>query len=190
MYLRHPDKPASLNYSSTAIPSYQQDVINILNNPPKEAEKYSTHIEGLPKLEDSDIFQYFLVKCDNTQSTAAKHRDKGWNFYKSGKVVKVVVCQKVAPTISLIKSEVIASFDRGNLPGKKTKRKYPVLVCIESTAGTVLEGKCDCKAGAGGFCKHVAATLFAVFDHKDRVTNSWNMEQHKQKNYRPGTNHL
>lgn len=27
-------------------------------------------------------------------------------------------------------------------------------------------GICDCKAGAGGYCKHVVATVFAVMDAK------------------------
>ena len=38
-------------------------------------------------------------------------------------------------------------------------------MCQES--GEVFYAKCDCKAGAGGCCKHVAAALYQLVDFKE-----------------------
>ena len=41
---------------------------------------------------------------------------------------------------------------------------YTVYVHLLQDGGKVLKANCSCKAGAGGCCKHVAATLFQIHD--------------------------
>ena len=75
----NPDHHTLKNYSAES--SNSGFVQAILDNVPPAG--YSNSLENVPVIKDSDIFQYFLVKCDGTQSTAQKHRDKGWVFYRS-----------------------------------------------------------------------------------------------------------
>lgn len=44
------------------------------------------------------------------------------------------------------------------------KQKYDVYVHLKSESGEVEYAKCNCKAGAGGCCKHVAAALYQIHD--------------------------
>ena len=77
-YLINPDKHTNKVYDEKAVKDPFVDMI--LDHPPPAG--YTNCLEGIPVIEDSDIFQYFLVKCDGTESTAVKHRDDGWNFQK------------------------------------------------------------------------------------------------------------
>jgi hypothetical protein len=140
-------------------------VQSLLDYPPPAG--YSNSLTGIPDIDDSDIYQYFLVKCDGTDSTAVKHRDKGWNFYKSGKVRYAEFKMDIDDTTLLIRGDVEASFDRAVVTGK-VKKKYPVHIVCNKHCGTICGARCVCKAGLGGFCKHVAAVLFFVMDHQRR----------------------
>ena len=136
-------------------------VNSLLDHPPPAG--YSNFLENVPLLEDSEIFQYFLIRCDNTKSTAQKHRDKGWEFYKADKVLCSEFKMDVDGSVMLIRADVAASFDRAGVTGK-VKKDYPVHIGLDKFTGTILGGKCRCRAGHLGFCKHVAAVLFQVMD--------------------------
>ena len=41
---------------------------------------------------------------------------------------------------------------------------YTVYVHLLQDEGKVLKANCSCNAGAGGCCKHIAATLFQIHD--------------------------
>jgi hypothetical protein len=45
--------------------------------------------------------------------------------------------------------------------------KYDVYIHLCQNAGEIFYTKCSCKAGAGGCCKHVAATLYQLVDYKE-----------------------
>lgn len=143
-------------------------VHSLLDNPPPAG--YTNSLTGIPTIEDSDIFQYFLIKCDGTESTAVKHRDSGWNFHKSGKVRYAEFKMDIDDSTLLIRADVEASFDRGVVTGN-TKKKYPVHIICNKHCGTICGARCVCKAGLGGFCKHVAAVLFHVMDYQRRGEN-------------------
>ena len=162
-YLINPDKHTRKIYSSDTF--NDPFIFSLLDNPPPAG--YSNSLTNIPIIEDSDIFQYFLVKCDGTESTAVKHRDKGWNFIKSGKVRYAEFKTDIDDTTLLIRGDVEASFDRGVVTGK-VKKKYPVHIVCNKNCGTICGARCLCKAGLGGFCKHVAAVLFHVMDHQRR----------------------
>ena len=43
---------------------------------------------------------------------------------------------------------------------------YTVVIHLCQSRGTILHGKCSCKAGASGCCKHVEATLYLIMEYK------------------------
>lgn len=47
---------------------------------------------------------------------------------------------------------------------KKDRNNVYTHLCQNS--GNILYGKCSCKAGAGGCCKHIAALLFQLSECK------------------------
>jgi hypothetical protein len=71
--LINPDKHTRKVYNTETVSS--PSVQSLLDHPPPAG--YSNSLTGIPDIDDSDIYQYFLVKCDGTDSTAVKHRDKG-----------------------------------------------------------------------------------------------------------------
>ena len=52
------------------------------------------------------------------------------------------------------------------------KDKYTVIVHLCQKTGDVLYGKCSCKAGKGGCCKHVAAALYQLVEYKTLTLKS------------------
>ena len=64
----------------------------------------------------------------------------------------------------IMRGDDVASFDRGFITSSNLKKKYPVHICLDKHSGTILGARCLCKAGLGGFCKHVVAILFQVMD--------------------------
>ena len=49
-------------------------------------------------------------------------------------------------------------------PSFKTSGSFSPVVALSKTSGYVLGAQCNCKAGAGGCCKHVAALLYNILD--------------------------
>ena len=52
-------------------------------------------------------------------------------------------------------------------PSFKTTGSYSTVVALSKISGYVLGARCNCKAGAGGCCKHVDALLYAILDYVD-----------------------
>ena len=65
----------------------------------------------------------------------------------------------------VVKGDVIASYDMGNITGN-IKKEYTTVIIIQKHTGTILGGKCECKAGLGGYCKHVAAIIVQILDYQ------------------------
>ena len=73
--------------------------------------------------------------------------------------------QDIDDIVLLIRADIEGSFDKGVITGI-CKKKYAVHVVCNKHCGTVLGARCGCKAGLGGYYKHVAAVLFHVMDHQ------------------------
>ena len=54
-----------------------------------------------------------------------------------------------------------------NVVASMKKDRYEVYIHLCQKSGEVFYAKCSCKAGAGGCCKHVAATLYQLVDYKE-----------------------
>ncbi len=164
-YLRPPDGHFEKVYSQSILQEYSEEVRNCLHGS-IPAEKFTNYLVGFPSLSDSDIYEYFMLKCDGSRSTALKHKLQGWKFYMSGKILQTEI-HITGGSCAVIKSTIEASFDKGTVTGQTNKR-YDVLAVVEKRSGTILGGRCLCKAGQGGFCKHVSATIYSVKDFQDR----------------------
>ena len=69
--------------------------------------------------------------------------------------------------------------------------KYTTIVSIAKASGFVVGAQCNCKAGAGGCCKHVAALLYNILDYielglneipSDKICTEQPQQWHKPKN--------
>lgn len=95
---------------------------------------------------------------DNRPTGAHRHKTMGYRLFKENYVKNVRVKPDVqidSSKLFLVKSFVCASMK---------KQVYTVYVHLLQDDGKVFKAKCSCKAGAGGCCKHVAATLFQIQD--------------------------
>ena len=185
-YLYNPEGHCPKVYSKSVIAAYELEVETILHSPPKSG--YTTSLQDVPIVDESDIYQYFLIRSEYNDASAAKHKDGGWNMFRSQKVLKIEL--KFCDNVNLITLHAVIekSYDRGVITGV-TKKKYDVYVILEKHSGTVLGGKCDCKA-PHGFCKHVAAALYSLFEYQRRGSDFLPVERTRtsqtQKWHQPG----
>lgn len=56
---------------------------------------------------------------------------------------------------------------RGKVNAQMKKDEYTVYVHLRYTTGKVIHSHCECPAGKGGCCKHVAAVLFQLLDYRE-----------------------
>ncbi len=77
------------------------------------------------------------------------------------------------------------------MPSFKNTGKYSTIVALAKSSGHVAGGKCNCKAGGGGCCKHVAALLYNILDYTelglneippDKTCTELPQQWHKPKN--------
>ena len=54
-------------------------------------------------------------------------------------------------------------------PSFKTTGSYSTVVALSKISGNVLGAQCNCKAGAGGCCKHVAVLLYNILNYVQLV---------------------
>ena len=66
---------------------------------------------------------------------------------------------------------------------------YVVSVTLEKDSSLILAATCQCVAGAGGKCNHVAGVLFALLDYRESMLNKsctekpqeWHLPSRKSK---------
>ncbi|XP_070541599.1 uncharacterized protein [Ptychodera flava] len=104
-------------------------VESLLTYPP--AGGWTRNLSSLPDLTDSSAFDYFISKCDNCLSTAWKHRDSGWNFYKSNHVRNIFLHDSEDHTAQLIKSMVVKSYAKTDKPVPLSKQ-YSTLIVVHT----------------------------------------------------------
>ena len=110
---------------------------------------------------DDKLIHESQTMPDKLKPNAHRNKMHGYKLWKEGFVSKV----RVKPNIShsgfvllLVKSFVSASM-------KSTK--YTVYCHLNQNTGKVVHAKCNCKAGQGGCCKHVAALLYTILDYSN-----------------------
>ena len=129
----------------------KENVVQVPGNQERN-EPSSCHwdrsLAGLPVLfGEGMIYEHLGGKTE-------KHRVAGYTLFKCGNVENVLV--RVEDGMFEVKGMISASYSRD---------RYFVLLSLDNS-GKVSKGKCLCKAGATGKCKHVAALLFQLNEYK------------------------
>ena len=86
---------------------------------------------------------------------------KGYNFFKSGKVLGLY--SKSENGLVYVKSQVQPSYSKGG-------SVYAVKIIIRANS-EIQKAFCPCPAGNDGRCNHLAATLFAMEDIFNKTVN-------------------
>ena len=118
-------------------------------------------LEFLPKVTSEQIDEKLIGGSTLPKRISApqafRNKRLGYRLWKEGFVRSISVRPNVKGQclLFLVKSRVHASM-------KNTF--YNVYAHLNQTSGDVKYAKCNCKAGQGGCCKHVAALLFTLLD--------------------------
>ena len=122
---------------------------------------WASDLTELPSITQESIHKYMVVgnSFDDTPKGAIKHKIMGYQLFKENYVKKVRVKPRVmVERLSfLVKCSVVASMKKTN---------YTVYVHLCQISGDIFYAKCNCKLGAGGCCKHVAAVLYQLVDYR------------------------
>ncbi len=97
---------------------------------------------------------------DGKPAGAFKHTKKGYKLFKAGYPRQL----RVKPNVKK-GGEAVYFLVRCNVNAEMKKKNYVVYVHLIQTTGEVDYAQCQCPAGVGGRCKHVAATLFQLLDY-------------------------
>jgi len=173
-YIVDPEDEAIKKLSEKVVETTLKGIpLPLLNN-------WTTNLTNIPeKFSYISIYEYLIKRsikvfrsCDpadsdnehvNKQETivlpsAEKPLRKGYNFFASGHVddLKLNPLEK----ITHVKATVLSSMKQN---------KYKASVVLDKSSGLVLSAKCDCVAGMGGKCNHVAAILFFCLDFQHQL---------------------
>ena len=123
---------------------------------------WSKSLRGFPGMSESVIEKKLIGESTtfpqkSVAPKAYRYRKQGYKLWKEGYVRNIFVKPDVlAQTLMfLVKSRVHASMK--NI-------FYNVYIHMDQVNGDVMFSKCNCKAGQGGCCKHVAALLYTSLD--------------------------
>ena len=119
-------------------------------------------LKDLPMFTEQNLNRKLISNAetmpDKIAPKAHRHKMEGYKLWKEGYVSNM----KVKPNVSaggfklfIVKSSVSASMK---------SIKYTVYVHLNMDSSDVTHAKCNCKAGQGGCCKHVAAALYTILD--------------------------
>ncbi|XP_015769847.1 PREDICTED: uncharacterized protein K02A2.6-like [Acropora digitifera] len=127
------------------------------------SEGFQVGVSCLPKIGYSQIWKYLIEEVEfKKQLSVEKPIVKGYNFFKSGKVLGLY--SKTDNVVFYVKSQVMPSYSTSG-------PVYAVKVILSGSA-EIKKAYCPCPAGSDGRCNHLAATLFAIEDLFTKATNS------------------
>ena len=127
-----------------------------------EETSWTIDLKDIPTFTEQNLNRKLISNAetmpDNIAPKAHRHKMEGYKLWKAGYVSNT----KVKPNVSaggfklfIVKSSVSASIK---------SIRYAVYVHLNMDSSDVTHAKCNCKAGQGGCCKHVAAVLYTILD--------------------------
>ena len=124
-------------------------------------KSWTRDLTNIPTLTQELIQKYFIE--DDTSGCSIKgefkHKSQGYQLFKENYVKKVCVKSNIykgKQKCFIVKCNVAASMKR---------TLYDVYIHLCQLTGKILHGKCSCKAGAAGRCKHCAALLYQLCEY-------------------------
>ena len=128
---------------------------------------WTRNLSKMPDFSHQNLEKYLLSansSIDHLPKGASRHKKLGYQLFKSGYVSGVLVKPDVR------KGNDLQFLVRGKVNAQMKKSDYTVYVHFDSS-GEICHGHCECPAGKGGCCKHVAALLFQLLDYKELELN-------------------
>lgn len=137
--------------------------VDLQMNAHKNITEWTTDLTDMPDLSFQKIHDYFVnaISNDGQKREAMKHKTSGYQLFKDGYVKKV----KVKGHFVINNDSRFIINNQCTATMKATT--YNVVIHLSETDGHVLYAFCPCKSGAGGSCKHVAATLYQLVEYKE-----------------------
>ena len=136
-----------------------------------EADKSDTALGGgwakslkfIPGFSYKKLEEHLVLDAKKTSdgkpAEAFKHKKSGYKLFKAGYPRQFMV------KLNVQKGEAVHFLVRCCVNAEMKKKQYLVYVHLHQHTGDVAYAKCNCPAGAGGCCKHVAATLYQLLDY-------------------------
>ncbi|KAK6186542.1 hypothetical protein SNE40_008562 [Patella caerulea] len=145
----------------------------VLPDPISLKDGWSTDTRHIPMINNSDLYNYMVLSKRRTLDLGpnnAKRQLKAKVFYEDGHVHSVCY-NDISHDNShcYVKAKVIPS-----LPTQTVTQKpdYSVWICMAKVTGHVHAAGCDCSAGEGESCNHIAAFLHGLVDISDKKADA------------------
>ena len=120
-------------------------------------KEWKEELTGWPDLSFGDIYLYLIETPSQYDKKALKAYKSlaAYNYFVSGHVKKVWYHDVSADSpFCFLKADVI--------PSQRISEKKCPWACLNKTDGSVKCAHCDCMAGLGEACSHIAALLFKI----------------------------
>ena len=114
-------------------------------------EGYNNDLSDVPVVDYNIIWKFMVQNVSGKGTSAAKPLIKGYNFFKSGHVVKLE---------KHLSEDGVCHLRGKILPSMKKSTSYTAFITLRD--GKILRAKCGCPAGIEGHCNHVSSMLFFV----------------------------
>ncbi|KAL5010709.1 hypothetical protein ScPMuIL_013014 [Solemya velum] len=123
---------------------------------PSYLDKWTDDVNCIPEMNEKDIYNYFVYKLKTKRQLKAKV------MYEDGHVHHIQVnLSGKNESHCFTRARVIPSMPSAN---QKKCPDYNVWVMLSKATGCINSAECDCTAGKGEGCNHVAALLYAIAD--------------------------
>ncbi|XP_060085312.1 uncharacterized protein LOC132564697, partial [Ylistrum balloti] len=130
---------------------------------PTGLKLWSDDLSSVPDFYQKDIYNYIVLKMN------CKKQLKSRVFYEDGHVHSVQICEiDENSSHCYVKCKVLPSLPSAN---KKNTPDYDVWVMMSKVSGCINSAECNCTAGEGEACNHIAALLYAIADVTEKKIN-------------------
>ncbi|XP_046568875.1 uncharacterized protein LOC124277269 [Haliotis rubra] len=141
----------------------------LLPDPLRLKNGWDSRVELMPSFSSSDLYNYLVLSKQRTLDTDpnnAKRQLKAKVYYED-RHVHSVRYHHISADCShcYVNAKVIPSIPTQNM---KQKPDYDVWVSLSKVTGRVHAAGCNCTAGEGESCNHVAAVLYALVDISEK----------------------
>ena len=124
----------------------------------------------MPSITYGEIENYLILDKDklpdHKPAEALKHKKWGYRLFKAGYTSNIWVKSNIKK-----EGNNVYFLVRCKVNAEMKKKTYTVYVHINQITSKIEYAKCECPAGAGGRCKHVAAILFQLLDYTELDSN-------------------
>ncbi|XP_062611092.1 uncharacterized protein LOC134272932 [Saccostrea cucullata] len=132
--------------------------------PSKLTEGWVTNCEYFPDITENEIYNYLVLskRTFDLNQQSARRQLKAKIFYDEGHVQNIEINLVTKDSLHcIIKCDCLPSIPTKD---KSKKPAYRSWVCLSKVTGRVHTAECNCVAGEGGACNHIAALLYGIVD--------------------------